>query len=85
MLVLKAVTILTDKEKKNYVVNISEIIYNVTYGKEWNEFFYRNIIDKIYIHKDRTADVYLKHIDSVWRAKILLGKAEIEAFNKNSD
>ena len=81
----KDISILTDKEKKNYVVNISEIIYNVTYGKEWNEFFYRNIIDKIYIHKDRTADVYLKHIDSVWRAKILLGKAEIEAFNKNSD
>ncbi|MCM1434297.1 MAG: hypothetical protein NC119_10170, partial [Clostridiales bacterium] len=41
--------------------------------------FYRNIVDRIVVYKDRKMDVHLKLIPEKWQGKILAGAQEIEA------
>ncbi len=53
-------------------------------GEEWDEIFYRNIVEKIYVHKDSTIDVHLKLIPEKWQAKILKGR-ETERFEKEQN
>lgn len=53
-------------------------------GEEWDEIFYRNIVEKIYVHKDSTIDVHLKLIPEKWQAKILKGR-ETEWFEKEQN
>lgn len=67
---------------KTMVINeVRDYIYSIASGKQWDDTFYRNIVDKILIHEDRTVDVHLKMISEKWQAKILQGKAEIEQCN----
>ena len=73
--------ILADKEKiaaeiKNYVILLIS-------GKEWNDTFYRNIVDKIVIYKSREVEIRLKLISHKWYAKILCGQSEIYRYNQN--
>ncbi|WP_316636761.1 recombinase family protein [uncultured Ruminococcus sp.] len=70
-------------DKTQIIAAITEYINALSVGEEWDDIFYRNIIDKIYVHKDRTIDVHLKLIPEKWQAKILKGKAEIEVFEQN--
>ena len=70
-------------DKTQIIATITEYINALSVGEEWDDIFYRNIIDKIYVHKDRTIDVHLKLIPEKWQAKILKGKAEIEDFEQN--
>ena len=70
-------------DKMQIIATITEYISALSVGEEWDDVFYRNIIDKIYVHKDRTIDVHFKLIPEKWQAKILKGKAEIEDFEQN--
>lgn len=67
---------LTDKTQ--IMSSIKEYIDMLVRGAEWNDIFYRSIIDKICAHKDRTIDIRLKGIPETWQVRILKGKAEIE-------
>ena len=47
-------------DKTQIISTITEYINALSIGEEWDDIFYRDIIDKIYVHKDRTIDVHLK-------------------------
>ena len=72
-------------DKSQIIESITEYVNSVAVGEEWDDIFYRNIVDKIYVHKDRTLDIHLKLIPEKWQAKILKGKAEIEQYNQNQN
>ena len=71
---------LADKEK--IIEEIRNYVNSLTVGEEWNDTFYRNIVDKIVINKNREIDIHLKLIPDEWSAKILCGKAEIDSYNE---
>ncbi len=70
-------------DKEQIIKSITEFVNSVAVGEEWDDIIYRNLVDKIYVHKDRTLDIHLKLIPEKWQAKILKGKAEIEQYNQN--
>lgn len=70
--------IIEDKEK--IIKDIREFVENVSCGAEWNDTFYRNIVDKIVVYRDRKIDIHLKLIPEKWQAKILAGAGEINAY-----
>ena len=72
-------------DKTQIINGVTEFINALSVGEEWDDVFYRNIVDKIYFHKDRTIDVHLKLIPEKWQAKILKGKAEIEEYEQNQN
>ncbi len=72
---------LTDKE--TIIQEIKAYVNSLTVGEEWNNTFYRSIVDKIIINKNREIDIHLKLIPDKWNAKILCGKAEIDSHNQN--
>lgn len=74
---------LMDKEK--IIQEIKAYVNSLTIGEEWNDTFYRSIVDKIIIDKNREIDIHLKLIPDKWNAKILCGKAEIDSYNQNFD
>lgn len=81
-----------EKENRDLLNDKTEVIDAVTnfvkalsVGEEWDDVFYRNIVDKIYVHKDRTIDVHLKLIPKKLQAKILKGKSEIKRFEENQN
>ena len=74
------------KKENTVLIDRSQILKNVNSiisGEAWDDIFYRNLVDKIIVYKDRTADVYIKLIPYKWRAKILKGKAEIDQYPLN--
>ena len=72
-------------DKTELIESITDFINALSIGEEWDDIFFRNIVDKIYFHKDRTIDVHLKLIPEKWQAKILKGKAEIEQYKQNQN
>lgn len=68
---------ISDKEK--ILSDIKEYVNAISTGEEWNDTFYRNIVDKIVVYKDRKMDIHLKMIPEKWQGKILAGTREIEA------
>ena len=70
-------------DQSQIIESITEYVNSVAVGEEWDDIIYRNLVDKIYVHKDRTLDIHLKLIPEKWQAKILKGKAEIERFEQN--
>ncbi len=75
--------LLADKTK--LMEDISGYIHSLSAGEEWDDSFYRNIVDKIVVHADRTIDVHLKCVPEKWQARILQGKAEIEKYNREKE
>ncbi len=75
--IIKENTVLIDRPQ--ILKNVNSIIT----GEAWDDIFYRSLVDKIIVYKDRTADVYMKLIPYKWRAKILKGKAEIDQYPLN--
>lgn len=71
--------VIADKDK--IIADIRRYVYAISSGTEWNDVFYRNIVDKIIVHKDRKVDVHLKLIYKKWQWKILAGTQEIETYN----
>ena len=70
-------------DQSQIIKSITEFVNSVAVGEEWDDIIYRNLVEKIYVHKDRTLDIHLKLIPEKWQAKILKGKAEIEQYNQN--
>lgn len=70
---------LADKEK--IIADIKEYVNSILTGEEWNDTFYRNIVDRIVVHKDRKMDIHLKLIPEKWQGRILAGTQEIEAYD----
>lgn len=68
------------EDKKKIITDIRNYVNAISTGEEWNDTFYRNIIDKIVVYKDRKMDVHLKLIPEKWQGKILAGTQEIEAY-----
>ncbi len=68
-------------DKSRAIEEVSRCIHSITAGEQWDDTFYRNIVEKILIHEDRTVDVHLKKLPEKRQAKILQGKAEIEQYN----
>lgn len=68
---------LADKEK--IIADIKEYVNAISTGEEWNDTFYRNIVDRIVVYKGRKMDIHLKMIPEKWQGKILAGTQEIEA------
>ena len=69
---------IADKEK--LIEDIKKFISNISCGAEWNDAFYRNIVDKIVVYKGRKMDIHLKFIPDRWQAQILAGVKEINAY-----
>ena len=70
-------------DKAQILKSVSEYVNSITVGEEWDDTFYRNLVDKIVVYRDRSIDVHLKLIPEKWQAKILKGKAEIEECLQN--
>ena len=68
------------EDKAKIIKDIREFVENVSCGAEWNDTFYRNIVDKIVVYRDRKIDIHLKLIPEKWQAKILAGAGEINAY-----
>ena len=71
---------LADKEK--ILSEIKAYVNSIIIGEEWSDTFYRNIVDKIVVNKNREIDIHLRFIPDKWSAKILCGKAEIDRYNE---
>lgn len=69
---------IADKEKT--ICDIRNYVNSISTGAEWNDTFYRNIVDRIVVYKGRKMDIYLKLIPEKWQGKILAGTKEIEAY-----
>lgn len=69
---------LADKER--IIVDIKEYVNAISTGEEWNDAFYRNIVDRIVIYKGRKMDIHLKLMPEKWPGKILAGTQEIKAY-----
>lgn len=67
-----------DKEK--VIADIQKYVNAISTGREWNDTFYRNIVDRIVVYKDRKMDIYLKVIPEKWQWKILAGMQEIAVY-----
>lgn len=67
-----------DKEKM--ISEIKNFVSNISCGAEWNDTFYRNLVDKIVVNNGRKMDIHLKLIPGRWQAQILAGMREIDAF-----
>lgn len=68
------------EDKEKIIVDIRNYVNSISTGEEWNDTFYRNIVDKIVVYKDRKMDIHLKLIPEKWQGRILAGTQEIEAF-----
>ena len=68
------------KDKEKVIKDIREFVENMSCGAEWNDTFYRNIVDKIVVYRDRKIDIHLKLIPEKWQAKILAGAGEINTY-----
>ena len=64
------------------ISEIRDYVNSIITGEEWSDTFYRNIVDKIVVSKNRELDIHLKFIPDKWSAKILCGKAEIDSYNE---
>ena len=73
-------SMLEDKEK--IIGEIKDYVNSIVAGEEWSDTFYRSIVDKIVVSKNRELDIHLKFIPDKWSAKILWGKAEIDSYNE---
>lgn len=69
---------LADKER--IIVDIKEYVNAISTGEEWNDAFYRNIVDRIIVYKGRKMDIHLKLMPEKWQGKILAGAQEIKAY-----
>ena len=72
-------------DKETIIQEIKDYVNSLTIGEEWNDTFYRSIVNKIIINKNREIDIHLKLIPDKWNAKILCGKAEIDSYNQSFD
>lgn len=73
-------SMLADKEK--IISEIKDYVNSIITGEEWSDTFYRSIVDKIIVSKNREIDIHLKFIPDKWSAKILCGKTEIDSYNE---
>lgn len=71
---------IADKEK--IICDIRNYVNAISTGKEWNDTFYRNIVDKIVVYNGRKMDIHLKLIPEKWQSRILAGTQEIEAYER---
>lgn len=69
---------ISDKEKM--INEIKNFVSNISCGAEWNDTFYRNIVDKIVVYNGRKLDIHLKLIPGSWQAQILAGTRDINAY-----
>lgn len=69
---------IADREK--IIADIRNYVNAISTGEEWNDTFYRNIVDRIVVYKDRKMDIHLKRMPEKWQGRILAGTQEIEAF-----
>lgn len=72
-------------DKETIIQEIKTYVNSLTIGEEWKDTFYRSIVDKIVINKNREIDIHLKLIPDKWNAKILCGKTEIDSYNQIFD
>lgn len=71
-------------EKENIISDTQKYIENLLSGNEWNDMFYRRLIDKIVVYKDRKMDIHLSMLPEKWQGQIIKGKREIEAYETKS-
>lgn len=69
------------EDKEKMLEDIRNYVNSIAIGEQWDDTFYRNIVEKIEINKDREVDIHLKLIPDKWNAKIRCGKAEIDRYN----
>lgn len=68
------------ENKEKTVDDIKEFVLNISCGAEWNDIFYKNIVDKIVVYKGRKIEIYLKSLQGSRRAQVLAGAREIDAY-----
>lgn len=71
-------------EKENIISDTQRYIENLLLGNEWNDMFYRRLIDKIVVYKDGKMDIHLSMPPEKWQGQIIKGKREIEAYDAKS-
>lgn len=68
------------EDKEKIIADIRNYVNAISTGEEWNDTFYRNIVDRIVVYKDRKMNIHLKLIPEKWQGKILAGTQAIKAF-----
>lgn len=68
--------------REKIIDQLKEYVNAISTGGEWNDAFYRNIVDRIVVYQGRKIDIYLKQIPDKWQGEILAGAREIEAYKK---
>lgn len=75
--------ILDDKEK--IISDVKKHLNAVSTGREWDDAFYRSIVDKIVVYKGRIIDVNLKWMPEKWQGRIIAGAKEIEHYERKKN
>lgn len=70
------------EDKEKMLGDIKNYANSIAVGEQWDDTFYRNIVEKIEINKEREVDIHLKLISEKRNVKILCGKAEIDRYNQ---
>lgn len=70
------------REKENILADTENYIKNLAVGDEWNDAFYRRIVDKIVVYSGRKMDIHLNMLPQKWEGRILKGNKEIEDYNR---
>lgn len=68
----KQQTVLRDN-KDVLLSQISSTIEGITLNGEWNDIFYRHILDKVVVYKDNKLDIRLNLFPAKWRFSALSG------------
>ncbi len=71
-----------DKEK--IIADIRNYVIAISLGEKWNNTFYRNIVDRIVVHKGREIDIHLKLIPEKRQGRILAGTKEISKYESEN-
>ena len=66
------------EDRANVINSIKEHIESIVLGEQWDETFYRNLVEKIEIFNDRSLNIHLNLMPYTCCAKVLKGKEIID-------
>ena len=66
-------------DQQKTLQRIDTHIKGLTSGAEWDEVFFRTIVDRIEVHNDRSVNIRFNQLDRTCCVAILKGKKEINA------
>ena len=66
------------EDQANIISSIKEHIEGIVIGEEWDETFYRNLVERIEVFNDRSLNIHLNMMPQTCCAKVLKGKEVVD-------